>query len=695
MAPAFYDAFISYSHKADGAFARQLQKALERYAAPWYRRRALRIFRDETTLKPTPALWGSIEQALNRSRYFILLASPEAAQSEWVNKEIAYWLAQTHDDGVAPAARLLIALTDGRLIWTPASNGVAAGFDPAPPSALPPSLAGAHTEEPLYVDFTWADLSERRTMVHKPFHDNVARLAAAIRGIALDDLIGTAVREHRRTMATAWGTSALVVALGVTAYFTWHQASVLTLEKQHQTDAERVLPQLEAQTQDLRRAPTRSVRIEFDPTSFFGGQAEILELRLELDPLFTVPMSFFFAPYVEGRTWPPEFKFTEPSHTEFHQDQARVDAKLVWFDRIETLSQSIDGTSAGTLPTFTLELDGQPFTPGTPGLHLAQTFEIPSLQALIDKKVRFRVLAHDPVAKRAREIDLATRPIDLRVIAHHSDAGTARTLVLFDGHPTSLQRAVLGGDYLVNRGPIEAAALLNFYPPVIAERGRAGLARREAQQRLVASRQPQDADERRLLARALRNTAGLADMRGDGAAASKGYGEVVDVLSPLVFDVKPQHADAESLFMATLQPIAYSVKKRQYASASAALPALMRVTDRLVAADAGEPDYLRWQGIAKLWTARIAAGQAAWPSARLALQGYVEAMREVDHRVGSADTRSDLGEALQAAARTARSWPSDAAVSALAVAWAAEATRLAPRPALPAATAGQAERASR
>ena len=35
-----YDAFISYSHAADGKLAPNLQDALQRFAKPWYRRRA-------------------------------------------------------------------------------------------------------------------------------------------------------------------------------------------------------------------------------------------------------------------------------------------------------------------------------------------------------------------------------------------------------------------------------------------------------------------------------------------------------------------------------------------------------------------------------------------------------------------------------------------------------------------------------
>src|SRR4051794_9730463 len=74
-AAAGYAAFMSCSH-ADGRLAPRLQEAVETYAAPWYRRRLLRIFRDETSLGVTPHLWPTIRQALDRSRFLILMASP-------------------------------------------------------------------------------------------------------------------------------------------------------------------------------------------------------------------------------------------------------------------------------------------------------------------------------------------------------------------------------------------------------------------------------------------------------------------------------------------------------------------------------------------------------------------------------------------------------------------------------------------
>jgi len=46
-----YDGFISYSHAADDLLAPRLQAGLQRFAKPWWKRRAVRIFRDESSFR--------------------------------------------------------------------------------------------------------------------------------------------------------------------------------------------------------------------------------------------------------------------------------------------------------------------------------------------------------------------------------------------------------------------------------------------------------------------------------------------------------------------------------------------------------------------------------------------------------------------------------------------------------------------
>src|SRR4051794_37854399 len=113
---AHYDAFLSYSHAKDKTIATALQSVVQKLGKPWYRRRALRVFRDDTSLSATPHLWPTIEQALAESRYLIVLCSSEAANSRWVNKEVQYWLEHKSID------TLLIAVTEGELVWDVTTN---------------------------------------------------------------------------------------------------------------------------------------------------------------------------------------------------------------------------------------------------------------------------------------------------------------------------------------------------------------------------------------------------------------------------------------------------------------------------------------------------------------------------------------------------------------------------------------------
>src|SRR3954451_253740 len=121
-----FNGFISYSHAADGRLAPAIQRGLHRLAKPWHRRRALWIFRDQTGLSVTPALWSSIEAALDASEWFVLLASPDAAGSMWVNREIAHWVA------TKPVERILPVLTDGHWAWDSAAGDFTADSTAVP-----------------------------------------------------------------------------------------------------------------------------------------------------------------------------------------------------------------------------------------------------------------------------------------------------------------------------------------------------------------------------------------------------------------------------------------------------------------------------------------------------------------------------------------------------------------------------------
>jgi hypothetical protein len=197
--PTGYDAFISYSHRHDGRIAPALEIALERFAKPWYKMRALRVFRDTTNLGANPSLWGSIQQALEASEWFVLLASAESAASEWVNREVLWWRANRSPD------RILIAATSDGLAWDSSKGDWA---DSAP---LPPALRGLFADEPLWLDLTTVQVPERKR--GKLADELVASVAAPILGRPKDQLISEQWRQHRRTMRLARGAVAVLATL--------------------------------------------------------------------------------------------------------------------------------------------------------------------------------------------------------------------------------------------------------------------------------------------------------------------------------------------------------------------------------------------------------------------------------------------------------------------------------------------------
>ena len=81
MGGSDFDVFISYARAVSTPLAVDLQRELERFAKRWNQVRALRVFRDDSSMSASPSLWSSIEAALTTSKYLILIATPEAAAS--------------------------------------------------------------------------------------------------------------------------------------------------------------------------------------------------------------------------------------------------------------------------------------------------------------------------------------------------------------------------------------------------------------------------------------------------------------------------------------------------------------------------------------------------------------------------------------------------------------------------------------
>ncbi len=93
-----YRAFISYSH-ADESWAKWIEAGIESYSVPRKMvgrqtkfgplpSRVRPVFRDRDQLAAGPDLSATIRGALCESLFLIVICSPKAAASTWVNEEI-------------------------------------------------------------------------------------------------------------------------------------------------------------------------------------------------------------------------------------------------------------------------------------------------------------------------------------------------------------------------------------------------------------------------------------------------------------------------------------------------------------------------------------------------------------------------------------------------------------------------------
>jgi|GEM_PF-2877006 len=235
-----FKAFISYSHVADHRLAPTLQRSLERFTKPWYRARAIRVFRDVTNLAVSPQAWPEIQEALSNSEFLILLASPTAADSKWVKKEVEFWLENKSRES------LLIVLTEGQLKWSDDEND----YNWSVTTALPSTLARRPDEppltEPLHLDFS--NLSgEQLEINNDAFLERVSSIAARLHGKSKDEIFGQHIREQRRTLRLALGVVFSLICILCVAIWQYQRA---------ETNAENA--RTEARISNAREAAARA-----------------------------------------------------------------------------------------------------------------------------------------------------------------------------------------------------------------------------------------------------------------------------------------------------------------------------------------------------------------------------------------------------------------------------------------------------
>lgn len=190
-----YRAFMSYSHR-DQAIAQKLHRAVESYAIPAklvgkttalgkVPRRLRPIFRDREELPASGDLSAELTVALRQSQFLIVVCSPAAAQSRWVNEEILQFK-RAHGEN-----RVLGVVVDGE----PHASAIPGReHDECFPHALRFRMGADGRLSDLPAEPIAADLRRE----HDGRRLAVQKLVAGLTGLKLDEIVR---RESQRRVA--------------------------------------------------------------------------------------------------------------------------------------------------------------------------------------------------------------------------------------------------------------------------------------------------------------------------------------------------------------------------------------------------------------------------------------------------------------------------------------------------------------
>jgi hypothetical protein len=211
--PRSYRAFISYSHSDDGV-ARWLHRKLDSYVVPSslvgkstpmgaVPPRLFPVFLDREEIPTSADLGGTIRKALEHSQCLIVICSPKAAQSRWVDAEIRGFKEMHGESRIIG----LIVAGEPNASDNPTS---------AEQECFPPSLRFRMGQEGQLTD----ERTEPIAADIRPGHDTRAiafqRLLAGVLGVDFDTVRGREkIRRRRRLLVTGIVSASLLVVMVV------------------------------------------------------------------------------------------------------------------------------------------------------------------------------------------------------------------------------------------------------------------------------------------------------------------------------------------------------------------------------------------------------------------------------------------------------------------------------------------------
>lgn len=230
-----HDAFISYSRR-DSAIAEDIERRLERYKPPkglGLPQRHLDIFRDKKDFTGTD-YESSLETHLGCSSALIVLCSPDARKSIYVNEEIRKFAREKGSDKVVPV--LVSGIPNNES--TPGREGE---------MAFPEALY-EYFEMPLAVDYR--EYAPGKSRVDSgEFFDQWFTLLANIFGISRSEIEQRERKRRKRKLQVATASAASVISLLVIALIitliSRSEAITQAIAARHQTSTRLAIQALE------------------------------------------------------------------------------------------------------------------------------------------------------------------------------------------------------------------------------------------------------------------------------------------------------------------------------------------------------------------------------------------------------------------------------------------------------------------
>ena len=248
-----YDAFISYRHvEPDRGWAKWLHGALETYRVPkqlvakGYPKRLERVFRDEEELPANADLSSQITAALNESKFLIVVCSPRAVESRWVNAEVEHFRKLGRHD------RILALLVEGEpgKSFPKALVEIRRSVVDAASDGTTYTHEVVEDVEPLAADVR----PERSDQNPQALRNNARlRLMACILGCRFDDLRQRDAERHGQLMRRVGaGLAAMVLVLSGLTVFAFVQRNEAIVQKQNAETQERIAKQKQAEAEAAR-----------------------------------------------------------------------------------------------------------------------------------------------------------------------------------------------------------------------------------------------------------------------------------------------------------------------------------------------------------------------------------------------------------------------------------------------------------